>query len=195
MKFAKPLVLPGAGFRTWLVLVAGVSAFTGVIVSVNPFMIELVFFLFSALFALLSLWPMGAALWVSVRYARLGQRQTAAAYALVPVAAVAIASLCGWTGFRVTEWSTAQAQVRQFSIAIEAARRTGQIVKTADSWIDPGPPTRAKFSLPGMFFVGEYVIYAEKSDVAWLNDQAKKCQAESRIVTLGRNFYRIAGEC
>jgi len=109
MKLVKPSVLPGAGFRTWLVLTAGVSAFTGVVVSVNPFMIELVFFLFAALFALLSLWPIGTALWVSVRQARQGHRQAAAAYALVPVVAFVITVLCGWTGYSVTEWITAQA--------------------------------------------------------------------------------------
>ncbi len=105
MKFAKPLVLPGAGIRTWLVLVAGVATITGIMLSMNLFVILLLVLLFAACFAVLSLWPMVAAICVSLRYAGQGQRQTAAAYALVPVAAIVIAALCGWTGFRVTEWT------------------------------------------------------------------------------------------
>ena len=77
----------------WLVLVAGVATFTGIMVSVNPFMVLLLVLLLAACFALLSLWPMGAAICVSVRYARLGQRQTAAACALVPVAAILMVAL------------------------------------------------------------------------------------------------------
>lgn len=94
MKLVKPLVLLGAGFRTWLVLVAGVATFTGVMVSVNPFMVLLFVLLLATCFALLSLWPFGAAISVSVRYARLGQRQAAAAaYGLVPVAAILMVAL------------------------------------------------------------------------------------------------------
>jgi len=93
MKLVKPLILPGAGFRTWLVLVAGVATFTGVMVSVSPFMVLLLVLLLAACCALLSLWPMGAAISVSVRYARLGQRQAVAAYGLVPVAAILMVAL------------------------------------------------------------------------------------------------------
>lgn len=45
------------------------------------------------------------------------------------------------------------------------------------------------------FFIRIYMIYAEKSDMAWLNTRAKECEAETRVVTLGRKFYQIEGKC
>ena len=199
MKFAKPLVLPGAGFRTWLILVSVVAILAGFMASVgldtNPFAAWALTLYLVGLFALLSVYPVGLALWVSVRHFRSRHGRTAAAYALVPVVAVAIATLIGWSAFTMTQWSTTQFRLWRFCLAVEAARETGQIVETRGSWIDPGPPTRAKFELPSMFFIGVYIIYAEASDMGWLNDQARKCQAEGRVVTLGKNFYRIAGEC
>ena len=203
MKFAKPLVLPGAGFRTWLVHVAVVATLAGFAWSVSvmdsPFWVVLLLLNFVGLpvggFALFSLLPISASFWVSVRYVRRVQCRTAAAYGLVPVVAFAIAVMSGSIAYRVTQWSTTQLRLWHLNHAIAAAREAGKMVTTADDWIDPGPPTRAKFAMPSPFMIGIYVIYAERSDIAWLNDQAKGCQAEGRIVTLGKNFYRIAGEC
>lgn len=203
MNFAKSLVLPGDGFRTWLVVVAIIATLAGFAWSVGvkdgPFWVALILLIFVGLpvgcFALFSLLPISAALWVSVRYVRRGQCRTAAAYGLVPVVAFAIAVMSGSIAYRATHWSTTQLRLWHLNHAIAAAREAGKMVKTADDWIDPGPPTRAKFALPSLFMIGIYVIYAEQSDIAWLNDQARGCQAEGRIVTLGMYFYRIAGEC
>lgn len=203
MKFVKPFVLPGDGFGTWLVVVAIMATLAGFAWSVGvmdgPFWVALMLLIFVGLpvgcFAMLSLLPIVTALWVSVRHLRRGQWKTAVAYGLMPVVAFAIAVMSGSIAYRMTQWSTTQLRLWHFNHAIAAAREAGKMVKTADDWIDPGPPTRAKFAMPSLFMIGIYVIYAERSDIAWLNDQAKGCQAEGRIVTLGKNFYRIAGEC
>jgi hypothetical protein len=200
MKCVEPLVLPGEGFRTWLVSIAVLATLSGFAWSVGvvdgPLEITLILLALVGLpvvwLTLLSIWPMGLAVLVSTRHIRGGQYQAAAAYALLPVVAVAIAFLCGSTGYRMTQWSTTQIRLWRFSHAIEAAREAGQIVKTSDSWIDPGPPMRARFSLSS---IGSYVIYAEPADVAWLNNQAKECRGDELSVPLGRNFFRIGGDC
>ena len=97
MRSLSQFVLPGSGFRAWLVLVA-VAAFTGIAVPIgvdaNPFIVGVTLLPMDACFVLFSLWPVGAALWVSVRHFRRRQPQTAAAYGLVPVVAAVIAIVC-----------------------------------------------------------------------------------------------------
>lgn len=183
------LAFPGSGFRIWLAVLACVSALAGFAFSVDAwsFIWLLTFPLF--LFLLLSLVPVGITIWVSFHHLRQARFGTAACYASLPFIAIVIAIAFAWIGFKGETGS----RLLRYDREIAAAKKTGAIVNTDETWIDPGPPTRARFSRGGSVLAAAYVVYAEKGDEVWLQGQVDKCNA--RPIMLGRNYYAIAGSC
>ena len=182
-------VWPGAGFRIWLATLGCVSAFSGFAASLDAWLFVWLLTPPLAFFLLLNLIPVGVALWVSVRHLRHGCYSPALSYGALPFVAIFVAFASAWAGFN----GEVQIRLLRYERAIAAARTSGAVVNTEDVWIDPGPPTRARFSHGGSVLAAFYVIYAESSDQAWLKTQADSCKGSPW--PQGRNFYQIGGSC
>lgn len=181
--------LPGAGFRNWLAIVFGVFLCSGIAFSLSAWIAVWSVGPLLLFFILLCLFPVGTAIWVAGRHIYNRRFDKAAVYGSIPVVALITAITAGWIGYN----GVLQLQMWQYYQLIVAAQKTGSIVNKRDVWIDPGPPTRARFAADGSVLAAFYILYAEDTDHDWLNSQAFKCQ--SKLTPLGRHFYRVGGSC